>query len=51
LINDVGYDRVEGGHFIDNPASGKVMEKAGMKYEMTKKEIFIIVKQEHIRIR
>lgn len=37
LINDVGYDRVEGGHFIDNPASGKVMEKTGMKYKMTRK--------------
>jgi ribosomal-protein-alanine N-acetyltransferase len=38
LINDVGYARVEGGHFIDNPASGKVMEKAGMKYETTKQQ-------------
>jgi ribosomal-protein-alanine N-acetyltransferase len=38
LINDVGYTRVEAGHFIDNPASGKVMEKAGMKYETTRKQ-------------
>jgi len=32
LINNEGYNRVQGGHFNDNPASGKVMEKAGMKY-------------------
>jgi ribosomal-protein-alanine N-acetyltransferase len=38
LINDVGYNRVEGGHFTDNPASGRVMEKAGMKYEGTKRQ-------------
>ena len=35
LINDVGYNRIKGGHFIDNPASGRVMEKAGMRYEGT----------------
>ena len=35
LLIDVGYNRVEGGHFNDNPASGRVMEKAGMKYEGT----------------
>jgi ribosomal-protein-alanine N-acetyltransferase len=35
LINDVGYNRIQGGHLIDNPASGRVMEKAGMKYEGT----------------
>jgi ribosomal-protein-alanine N-acetyltransferase len=38
LINDVGYNKVEGTHSIDNPASGRVLEKAGMKYERTSKE-------------
>jgi ribosomal-protein-alanine N-acetyltransferase len=35
LIKEIGYNRIQGGHFSDNPASGKVMEKAGMKYEGT----------------
>jgi len=35
LINEVGYNRIKGGHFADNPASGRVMEKAGMRYEGT----------------
>jgi len=35
LINKIGYNRIEGGHSSDNPASGRVMEKAGMKYEGT----------------
>jgi ribosomal-protein-alanine N-acetyltransferase len=35
LLIDVGYNRIDGGHFSDNPASGKVMGKAGMKYEGT----------------
>jgi ribosomal-protein-alanine N-acetyltransferase len=35
LINEIGYNRIRGGHFVDNPASGRVMEKAGMKYEGT----------------
>lgn len=30
---EVGVNRVEAFHAIDNPASGKVMLKAGMKYE------------------
>jgi RimJ/RimL family protein N-acetyltransferase len=33
LINDVGYNRIGGGHLSDNPESGRAMEKAGMKYE------------------
>ena len=28
-----GFNRIEAGHFVRNPASGRVMEKAGMKYE------------------
>ena len=35
LIEKIGYNRIQGGHFSDNPASGRVMEKAGMKYEGT----------------
>jgi ribosomal-protein-alanine N-acetyltransferase len=35
LINEVGYNRIGGGHLSDNPESGRVMEKAGMKYEGT----------------
>jgi ribosomal-protein-alanine N-acetyltransferase len=35
LINEVGYNRIQGGHLVDNHASGRVMEKAGMKYEGT----------------
>jgi len=38
LLNNVGYNRVEGGHFVDNPASGRVQEKTGMKYEGTKRQ-------------
>lgn len=33
LINDVGFNRIQARHDIQNPASGKVMIKAGMKYE------------------
>lgn len=30
---DVGFLRISAGHDVNNPASGRVMEKAGMKYE------------------
>jgi len=32
---DVEFNRIEAYHAIANPASGKVMQKAGMKYEGT----------------
>lgn len=35
LLLDVGYNRVQAGHLADTPASGRVMEKAGMVYEVT----------------
>lgn len=35
MIFKVGYNRVEACHSTNNPASGKVMQKAGMKYEGT----------------
>lgn len=33
LINQVGFERVQAKHDILNPASGRVMKKAGMQYE------------------
>lgn len=35
LINDVGFECVEGKCFSDNKASGRVMQKAGLKYDTT----------------
>ena len=28
----MGFDRITARHAVDNPASGRVMEKCGMKY-------------------
>ena len=33
LLKEVGFYRVEAQHHLYNPASGKVMQKIGMKYE------------------
>lgn len=38
-LNEVGFIRVTGRHDIENPASGKVMEKCGFKYEGTLRKI------------
>ena len=35
LFSEKGIRRVQAKHFIGNPASGRVMEKIGMKYEGT----------------
>ncbi len=35
LFTKVGFHRIQSMHDIDNPASGKVMMKCGMKYEGT----------------
>ena len=35
LFDEVGYHRVEAMHDPNNPNSGKVMKKCGMKYEGT----------------
>lgn len=35
LFDQVGFDRVEAGHDVRNPNSGKVMMKCGMKYQHT----------------
>lgn len=32
-LEEVGFNRITGRHHIDNPASGKVMEKCGLQYE------------------
>lgn len=41
MILDAGFNRISGGHQADNPASGKVMEKAGMKCEGTQRQDFM----------
>src|SRR5690554_324686 len=33
LITQIGFKRIQATHHVDNPASGKVMLKTGMKYE------------------
>lgn len=38
LINEVEFHLVYALHDVKNPASGRVMEKAGMKYECTMRE-------------
>ena len=35
LFYDVGFHRIQARHRVDNPASGRVMQKAGMDYEGT----------------
>ena len=35
LFEEVGFQRIEAGHDPDNPASGAVQHKCGMKYEGT----------------
>lgn len=35
LFDEVGFQRVEARHDVNNPNSGKVMQKAGMQYEGT----------------
>ncbi len=37
LFNEVGVNRVEAYHVVENRASGRVMEKCGMKYEGIKR--------------
>ena len=35
LFDEVGYNRIEATHDVNNPASGRVMEKCGLRYEGT----------------
>ncbi|MCL2357407.1 MAG: GNAT family N-acetyltransferase [Defluviitaleaceae bacterium] len=41
MMLDKGFNRISGGHQADNPASGKVMAGAGMKYEGTFRQDFM----------
>lgn len=41
LLNDVGFELIEAICLVTNPASGKVMEKAGMKYDATLRKRYI----------
>lgn len=38
FFDEVGINRVEAEHEVNNPKSGRVMEKAGMRYEGTKRQ-------------
>ncbi|MFD3157342.1 GNAT family N-acetyltransferase [Haloimpatiens sp. FM7330] len=38
-FKEVGFERVTGRHHVDNTASGRVMEKCGLKYEGTLRKI------------
>jgi ribosomal-protein-alanine N-acetyltransferase len=49
LLKEAGFYRVEAQHHLDNPASGKVMQKIGMKYEGVLRGARI-VKGEHIDV-
>lgn len=40
LINEIGFNRLEIKHAVKNPASGKVAQKCGYKYEGTKRHSF-----------
>ena len=41
MILEEGFRRISGGHQADNPASGKVMAKAGMKCEGVLRQDFM----------
>jgi ribosomal-protein-alanine N-acetyltransferase len=38
-FKEVGFERITGRHHVDNAASGRVMEKCGLKYEGTLRKI------------
>ena len=38
LFDEVGFNRIEADHDIENPASGRVMQKAGMTFEGTSRQ-------------
>ncbi len=39
LFTEIGFQRITGRHDVDNPASGCVMKKCGLKYEGTLRKI------------
>lgn len=50
LFNEVGYNRVQAYHHVDNPASGRVMIKAGMKEEGRMKEFAVNNRNEYVDV-
>ena len=38
FFDQVGFNRIDADHDIENPASGRVMEKAGMRFEGTARQ-------------
>lgn len=38
LFEEVGFHRIEAVHSVENPASGRVMEKCGLRYEGTRRK-------------
>ncbi|MDE6708964.1 MAG: GNAT family N-acetyltransferase, partial [Oscillospiraceae bacterium] len=37
---EVGFNRIDAAHAVKNPASGRVMQKCGLKYEGTFRQFF-----------
>lgn len=40
-FDDLGAARVCAGHYLDNPASGRVLEKCGFRYTSTNKQLSV----------
>ena len=38
FFDEVGFNRIDADHAVDNPASGRVLEKSGMRYEGTHRQ-------------
>lgn len=50
LFFEVGFNRIQAYHHIDNPASGKVMQKAGMRHEGRMREFAMNNKGEYVDV-
>jgi len=63
LFEEVGMNRIEAGHDVNNPASGRVMQKAGMVLEGVQRQngknnqgvcdvaVYAILKQDYLKAR
>lgn len=40
LFGEIGFNQIRAAHAVKNPASGRVMEKCGLKYEGTFRQFF-----------
>ena len=40
LFEEIGFNQIRAAHAVKNPASGRVMEKCGLKYEGTFRQFF-----------